>query len=78
MNSFEVLEQEEFQFSKINEQLFEFIYDTIDLMDFGVSKVKKECTKCRKELATPFTFPNGARALFIVPNAFKQYIRQRV
>jgi len=71
----EALEQEEYQFTKINPELFTFIYDALDLMDFGVTSVKKGCSKCGKEMATPFTFPNGPRALFIVPNAFKQYIR---
>lgn len=76
--SIEQLEQEEYNFSKMNEELFMFIYDAIDLMAFGIDTVKKECTKCRKELKTSFSFPNGARSLFIIPNAFKQLIRQRV
>ena len=76
--SIEQLEQEEYAFKKMNEELFMFIYDAIDLMGFGVEELKTKCTKCRKELKTPFSFPGGARALFVVPNAFKKFIRQRV
>jgi hypothetical protein len=76
--SIEQLEQEEYNFTKINNEVFEFIYDTIDLMGFGVDSVKTNCNKCGKEMKVPFSFPNGPRALFIVPNAFKQYIRQRI
>lgn len=74
----EELEQEEYNFSKMNEDLFMFIYDAIDLMAFGIEELKTKCTKCGKELKTPFSFPNGARALFVIPNAFKKLIRQRV
>ena len=74
----EQVEQEEFNFGKLNEELFMFIYDTIDKMSFGVEKLKGHCPKCSQEVYTSFGFPNGARALFIVPNAFKQFIRQRV
>lgn len=74
----EELEQEEYNFSKMNEELFMFIYDAIDLMSFGIETVKTNCVKCGTELATHFTFPGGARALYVVPNAFKQFIRQRV
>ncbi len=76
--SIEQLEQEEYNFSKMNEELFMFIYDAIDLMSFGIETVKSKCTKCGSEIATHFTFPGGARSLFVVPNAFKQFIRQRV
>lgn len=76
--SVEQLEQEEYAFTKMNEELFMFVYDAIDLMGFGIEELKTTCTKCRKELKTPFSFPGGARALFVVPNAFKKFIRQRV
>jgi hypothetical protein len=76
--SIEQLEQEEFNFSKMNEELFMFIYDAIDKMDFGIDEVKDNCKKCGKENKTPFSFPGGAKNLFIIPNAFKQFIGQRV
>lgn len=76
--SIEQLEQEEYNFTKMNEELFMFIYDAIDLMGFGIDELKTKCTKCGKELKTPFTFPGGARSLFVVPNAFKKFIRQRI
>jgi len=74
--SIEKLEQEEFNFSKMDPELFMFVYDAIDLISFGIEEVKKTCKfNCGKEISTKFTFPRGARALFIVPNAFKQFTR---
>lgn len=76
--SIEQLEQEEYNFSKMNDEMFMVIYDAIDLMTFGVEKIKKMCPKCSQEVYANFGFPDGPRALFIVPNAFKQFVRQRV
>lgn len=75
----EQVEQEEYNFSKMNDELFMFIHDVaMNKLNFGVEKLKKVCTKCGEEVQVDFGFPNGPRALFIVPNAFKQFIRQRV
>jgi len=74
----EQLEQEEYNFTKMNEEMFMVIYDAIDLISFGIEKIKGRCPKCSQEVYAPFGFPDGPRALFIVPNAFKQFVRQRV
>jgi len=74
----EQLEQEEYNFGKMNDEMFMVIYDAIDLISFGVEKIKGKCPKCSQEVYAPFGFPNGPRALFLVPNAFKQFVRQRV
>lgn len=74
----EQLEQEEYNFGKMNDEMFMVIYDAIDLISFGVEKIKGHCPKCSQEVYASFGFPNGPRALFLVPNAFKQFVRQRV
>jgi hypothetical protein len=74
----EQLEQEEYNFSKLNDELFMFIDDAVNLINVGVDAVKGRCPKCAQEVRTSFGFPNGPRALFIVPNAFKQFVRQPV
>lgn len=73
--SIEQLEQEEYNFSKMNDEMFMVIYDAIDLMSFGVEKLKGNCSKCSQEVYANFGFPDGPRALFIIPNAFKQFVR---
>lgn len=73
--SIESLEQEEYNFSKMNDEMFMVIYDAIDLMSFGIEKLKGHCPKCSQEVYTSFGFPDGPRALFIVPHAFKQFVR---
>lgn len=76
--SIDQLEQEEYNFGKMNPDVFEVTYAAVDLMNFGIEKVKTKCKKCGKELTTPFSFPGGPRNLFLVPNAFKQLTRQRI
>lgn len=73
--SIEQLEQEEYNFSKMNDEMFMVIYDAIDLMSFGVEKLKSYCPKCSQEVYANFGFPDGPRSLFIIPNAFKQFVR---
>jgi hypothetical protein len=74
----ENLEQEEYNFSQMNDEMFMVIYDAIDKISFGIEKIKGHCPKCSKEVYTSFGFPKGARALFLIPDAFKQLVRQRV
>lgn len=76
--TFEQLEQEEYNFTKMDKEMFMVIYDSIDLISFGIEKIKGHCPKCSQEVYAAFGFPNGPRALFLIPNAFKQLVRQRV
>lgn len=66
--------QEEFNFTKLNRDLFEFIYDTVDMISFGIEEIKTRCNSCGEEVRTTFGFPNGARALFMLSNAFDELI----
>lgn len=69
-------EQEEFEFERINEDLFMFCSDAVKLMTYGIKDVKMKCTSqtCKKEVSTPFHYPDGIRSLFIIPNAFDEFI----
>jgi len=66
--------QAEFDFSVMNKEKFMFIYDTIKMMNFEVTEVFTVCPKCSTEVSEPYRFPNGARNLFIIPNAFDEFI----
>lgn len=70
----EQIKQEEFNYGKMNDERFMFIDDAVDMIRFGIEKIKGNCPKCGQEVHAPFSFPQGARALFIVPNAFDQFI----
>jgi hypothetical protein len=71
--TFEQLTQEEYNFTKMNKELFMFIYDTIDMISFGIEDCKSTCT-CGREVHTHFGFPDGARSLFFVSNPFDELI----
>ena len=70
----ETLEQEEFNFKKLNDELFMFVDDAIKFVDFSVDELKSTCKVCKDEIKTSFSFPSGARALFVIPNAFDEFI----
>lgn len=71
--TYEQLEQAEYEFTKMNQDLFQFVYDTVDMISFGIDDCKVTC-KCGQEVHTHFGFPNGPRDLFIVSNAFDEFI----
>lgn len=71
--SYETLEQEEFNFSKMNSDLFEAIDDAINYLDFGVEKLQVTLDS-GETVEAPFRYPDGARSLFIVPNAFRKFV----
>lgn len=75
--TFEQMEQEEYNFQHMNDELFMFIYEAIDKISFGIQECKTLC-KCGREVKANFGFPNGPRSLFIIPNSFKELIGQRV
>ncbi len=73
--TFEQMEQEEYNFQHMNDELFMFTYEAIDMISFGIEECKSTC-KCGREVKAKFGFPNGARALFIIPNSFRELIGQ--
>lgn len=75
----EQLEQEEYNFSKMDSEMFMFSHEVAtNKLDFGIKSVKCTCRHCGEEVRAEFGYPDGPRALFIVPNSFKQFIRQSV
>lgn len=70
---FKQLEQKEFDFTKMNDELFMFVYDCTDMITFGIEECKTNCT-CGREVHTNFGFPNGSRSLFVIPNSFDELI----
>lgn len=69
-------EQEEYEYERMNDENFMFIADAIKLIDMNIKKVEMNCHNeiCNKKVSTPFHYPDGVRALFIIPNAFDEFI----
>jgi len=60
---------------------FEFINDVVDRFknkDFkiGIKGLVKKCPKCGQEVRTSAVFPERASDIFIIPNAFEQYLKK--
>lgn len=70
----EKLEQEEYNFGKLNQDLFQFIFDAVSLIKFGVEEIRTISPYSGQEVRTSFSFPSGARDLFIIRNAFDEFI----
>lgn len=77
--------QDEFLYNLKNkekgEEEFQFLNDTIDAFKsnsfhLGVRGMIKRCPKCGQEVRTNNVFPRRARDLFIVPNAFRHYLKK--
>lgn len=68
--------QEEFEFERLNKQLFMFVDDAKNLLNVGIDRVEQNCERkdCDNKNAIPFQFPDGIRSLFIIPNAFDDLI----
>jgi hypothetical protein len=67
--------------SPTGEEEFQFLNDTVDSFkknDFkiGIRGLVKLCPKCGQEVRTPTVFPRRARDLFIVPDAFRAYLKK--
>ncbi len=72
---FDAIQQAEYEFTKMNDELFMFTYEAIDMIAFGIEDVKSTCS-CGREVHTNFGFPNGPRNLFLIQSAFDKFTGQ--
>jgi hypothetical protein len=63
------------KFEKIEDISFQFLNSAVEKMTFGIEKLIKFC-QCGLEIHTPMTFPNGPSAIFIIHDAFDQFIKK--
>jgi hypothetical protein len=54
---------------------FQFLNSVVEKMTFGIEKLTKIC-QCGLEIHTPMTFPNGPSAIFVIYDAFDQFIKK--
>lgn len=65
-----------FEFQNMDDNSFQFLNAAVNKMQFGIEKLKSNCDKCGTEVHTEMQFPNGAKAIFIISDAFKTFIKK--
>jgi len=65
-----------YEFQNMDSESFQFLNAVVNKMQFGISKLKKNCDKCGTEVRTDMQFPGGASAIFIVHDAFARFIKK--
>ena len=64
------------EYEKLDDMTFQFLNAAVEKMSFGIEKLKKSCKICGLEVTTDMTFPDGPSALFVVHDAFEQFIEE--
>lgn len=68
--------QKEKDFSKLSLETFTLLDQLVDSMTFGVKGLKTICTECGSEVHTDMTFPDGPKAIFVIPNLLERFIKK--
>lgn len=63
------------EYQKIDDISFQFLNAAVEKMTFGIEKLKKQC-QCGLESHTDMIFPDGPSAIFVVHDAFEQFIKE--
>jgi len=63
------------KFQKMDDISFQFLNSAVEKLNYGIEKLTKLC-QCGLEIHTPMTFPNGPSAIFVVHDAFDQFIKK--
>jgi len=64
------------EYEKMDDMSFQFLNSTVEKMTFGIEKLYKNCETCGLEVHTDMIFPNGPSAVFVVHDAFEQFIEE--
>ncbi len=62
-------------FQTMDDVSFQFLNSAVEKMTFGIEKLRKKCS-CGLEIHTDMIFPNGPSAIFVVHDAFEQFIKE--
>ena len=63
------------EYQKMDDVSFQFLNSAVEKMTFGIEKLKKQC-QCGLESHTDMIFPDGPSAIFVVHDAFEQFIKE--
>lgn len=64
------------EFSKMNNDIYQFLFQVVDMLSIGIDKVSKNCESCGSGVHTEFRFPNGASSIFVIHDAFDRFIKK--
>ena len=64
------------EYQKIDDISFQFLNSAVEKMTFGIEKLSKICENCSLEVNTDMIFPNGPSAVFVIHDAFDQFIEE--
>jgi hypothetical protein len=64
------------EYEKMDDVSFQFLNSAVEKMTFGIEKLSKKCETCGLEVHTDMIFPNGPSAIFVVHDAFDQFIEE--
>ncbi len=63
------------EFEEIDDMSFQFLNSAVEKLTFGIKQLKSQC-QCGTEVRTDMVFPNGASAIFVIHDAFDQFIEE--
>ena len=64
------------EYQNMDDISFQFLNSAVEKMSFGIKESMKKCNQCGLEVHTENLFPNGPSAIFLVSNAFEQFIKE--
>ena len=63
------------EFEEMDDISFQFLNAAVGKMTFGIKELKTNC-ECGEEVRTEMQFPDGASAIFVIPDAFDAYLKE--
>ena len=63
------------EFEELDDMSFQFLNSAVEKMTFGIKELRTQC-QCGTEVRTDMVFPNGASAIFVIHDAFEQFIEE--
>lgn len=73
--SYEGIKSKLEEFQKMDDISFQFLNSAVEMMSFGIKKLVKRC-QCGLEVHTDMLFPDGPSAVFVIHDAFDQFIKE--
>lgn len=64
------------EYENLDDTSFQFLNSVVEKMTFGIEKLSKKCSTCGLEVHTEMIFPDGPSAIFIIHDAFEQFIEE--
>jgi hypothetical protein len=63
------------EFQKMDDVSFQFLNSAVEKMTFGIKELVKSCS-CGLEVHSDMIFPDGPSAIFVIHDAFDQFIKE--